>query len=220
MFLKISVVMCLAGAALCAQERFDMTVRNDFFSGFTGNSEALERGMKACEETLAANPKHAEAMVWHGGGVFFLSGVAARAKDFVKAGDLYKRGLDEMAAAVALAPENVAVLIPQGAVLLTASHSIPGGTGQELLRTGLADYEKVYRLQAGYWDKLSGHAAGELLFGLAEGYQRLGDDARARQWFEKLALVKGDNGHLMQAQDYLGSSKLTGTTNCVGCHVK
>src|SRR5450759_1357003 len=119
MFLKISVVMCVAGAALCAQERFDMTVRNDFFSGFTGNGEALERGMKACEETLAANPKHAEAMVWHGGGVFFLSGVAARAKDFVKAGELYKRGLDEMAAAVALAPESVAVLIPRGAVLLT-----------------------------------------------------------------------------------------------------
>src|SRR2546430_14863382 len=99
-------------AALLAQDRFDMKVREDFFSGFAGNKEALARGMKACEETLAANPKHAEAMVWHGAGIFFESGAAAQAKDYVRAGELYKRGVDEMSAAVALSPADIAVLIP------------------------------------------------------------------------------------------------------------
>ena len=37
--------------------------------------------------------------------------------------------------------------------------------GKELLRTGLEDYETVFRLQKEYFDKLSGHAKGELLFG-------------------------------------------------------
>jgi len=32
--------------------------------------------MKACEETLAQNPKHAEALVWHGAGLFYQSGKA------------------------------------------------------------------------------------------------------------------------------------------------
>jgi tetratricopeptide (TPR) repeat protein len=207
------------GAALFAQERFDMAVRNDFFSGFSGNREALERGMKKAEEVLSANPKHAEAMVWHGSGTFFLSGAAAQAKDFPKAGELYKKGLDEMAAAVALEPENVGVVIPRGATLLTASRNIPGEQGRQLLQTGLADYEKVYRLQSGRFDQLNGHARGELLFGLAEGYLRAGDPSRARQWFEKLAAVDDpENGHLKQAREYLESGNLAGTRGCVGCH--
>ena len=214
--LTIWVTCC---AALLAQERFDMAVRNDFFSGFAGNREALERAMKKSEAVLASNPKHAEAMVWHGSGTFFLSGVAARNKDFPKAGELYKKGIDEMAAAVALAPENVGVVIPRGATLLTASQQIPGDAGKELLRTGLADYENVYRLQAAYFDKLNGHARGELLFGLAEGYLRAGDEARARQWFEKLAAVEDpENGHRQQAKAYLESGTLAGTHSCVGCH--
>jgi hypothetical protein len=135
--------------------------------------------------------------------------------------DLYKRGLDEMANAVALAPDSVGVLIPRGASLLTASQYLPDGAdAKQLLQTGLADYEKAYNLQKGYLDKMNGHARGELLFGLAEGYERLGDQARAREYFQKLAAVDDpENGHLRQAKAYLGSNKLEGPRSCVGCHV-
>jgi len=217
---KLTLTLLLAGAALLMAQRFDTVVRNDFFSGFAGNREALERGMKTCENVLAKNPKDAEALVWHGSGLFFQSGEAAKAGDFAKYGELNKRGLDEMNAAVALAPENIGVLIPRGATLLTGSRFIPGDGAKELLKTGLTDYEKVYGIQASYFDTLSGHAAGELLFGIAEGYQRLGDDANARSWFEKLAKVGTDNGHRKQAQDYLATGKLSGPVTCVGCHVK
>src|SRR3989442_5802802 len=121
----LTLSVLVAGAALLvAQQRFDMKVRNDFFSGFTGNREALERGMKACEAVLAENPKHPEAMVWHGSGLFFQSGELFKTGDFSKGGDLYQRGLNEMSAAVALAPENIAVLIPRGATLLAASQGV------------------------------------------------------------------------------------------------
>jgi hypothetical protein len=215
-----AATLSAATTSLSAQERFDKVVRNDFFLGFAGNREALARGMKKCEEILAADPKQPEAMVWHGSGVFFESGVAARNKDYPKAMELYQRGLDEMAAAVALAPENVGVLIPRGASLLAASQGIPGENGKELLKTGVADYEKVFALQKSHFDKLNGHARGELLFGLAEGYLRLGDQAAARQWFEMLAAVDDpENGHLKQAKAYLESNKLEGSKTCAGCHV-
>ena len=42
---------------------FDTLVREDFFAGFAGDSEALERDMKKCDEELARNPKNAEALV-------------------------------------------------------------------------------------------------------------------------------------------------------------
>src|SRR6266481_3335434 len=100
MFSTIRFTMWMAGAAvLLAQDRFDMMVRTDFFAGFAGNREALERAMKKSEEVLAADPKHAEAMVWHGAGVFFRSGQAFRNNQLPQAGELYKRGLEEMAAA-------------------------------------------------------------------------------------------------------------------------
>ena len=44
-----------------AQERFDLRVRTDFFAGFAGNQQALDRAMKLCEEELARNPANAEA---------------------------------------------------------------------------------------------------------------------------------------------------------------
>ncbi len=220
MFKKARLLLFLAAAgALCAQERFDYAVRADFFAGLAGNREALDRAMKKCEETLATNPKHAEAMVWHGSGTFYLSGQAAQTGDFVKSMELYKQGLEQMAAAVALAPDNVGVVIPRGATLLIGSRSVPGENGKELLRMGLADYEHVYQLQSSRFDKLPGHARGELLFGLAEGYARLGDSGKARHWFEKLAAVDDpENGHLAQARAYLESGNLSGTANCVGCH--
>jgi hypothetical protein len=148
MLTRFQLPLFLAAAALCAQDRFDYVLRNDFFAGLSGNRAALDRAMKKCEETLAANPKHADAMVWHGSGNLYLSGRAAQSGDFAKTAELYKKGLDEMAAAVALEPDNVGVVIPRGATLLTASHTVPGDNGKELLRMGLADYEHVYQIQA------------------------------------------------------------------------
>src|SRR5262245_53048849 len=138
MYSTIRWAVGIAGAAavLLGQNRFDMLVRTDFFAGFSGDRAALERAMKKTEEVLTANPKHAEAMVWHGAGRLFRSGQAAQSKDYVQAGELYRLGVDEMAAAVALAPENAGVLIPRGAALLTASQSIAGDRGKELLKTG------------------------------------------------------------------------------------
>ena len=220
MLTTIRFPLFLAAAILCAQERFDYVVRNDFFAGLSGNRVALDRAMKKCEDTLTANPKNAEAMVWHGSGTMYLSGVAAQSGDLPKAAELYTKGLDEMATAVALAPDNVGVVIPRGATLLTASHNVPGENGKELLRMGLADYEHVYQLQSSRFDHLPGHARGELLFGLAEGYARLGDNEKAHQWFEKLAAVDDpENGHLTQARAYLKSGSLSGPVTCAGCHV-
>jgi len=83
---------------------------------------------------------------------------------------------------VALAPDNVAVRIPRGAVLLTASHYIPdAGVARPLIADGVADYQRTYDLQKEYFATLGSHPRGELLFGLAEGYSRLGDQDIGRR---------------------------------------
>src|SRR5580704_13597512 len=105
-------------SAPAQEQRFDMKVRQDFFAGFAGDKEAMARGMKAAEEALATDPKNAEAMVWHGSGVLSEATQAFRAGDQPKGMEFWTRGLKEMQTAVDLAPDNVAVRIPRGAVLL------------------------------------------------------------------------------------------------------
>ena len=106
------VMICgLAGSA-AAQQRFDLKVRDDFFAGFTGDNASLNRAMKACEDALRIDAGNAQALVWHGSGLFFESGQAFRAGDSERGMDLYQRGLKEMESAVAMAPDDVAVRVP------------------------------------------------------------------------------------------------------------
>jgi tetratricopeptide (TPR) repeat protein len=221
--LRLAISLAAGAVMLLAAERFDYLVRGDFFAGFAGDHAALERAMKLCEEILAKDPQHAEALVWHGSGTFFLSGQAFQKGDYAKGGELYERGLKEMDGAVALAPENVGVLIPRGATLITASRMIPDPSrSKPLLEKGVVDYQKVYELQQPYFDKLSAHARGELLFGLAEGNARLGNQDQARVNFERLLAVGPDSGYQPEAKDWLetGSIPIKKQISCTGCHAK
>src|SRR5579872_3925895 len=91
--------LALAGV-LASQDRFDLKVRNYFFAGFAGDKAALEKGMQMCEEALAADPKNAQALVWHGSGLLFQAGPAFQAGDQQRGGQLWARGVKEMDQAV------------------------------------------------------------------------------------------------------------------------
>jgi hypothetical protein len=222
--LKTILLAMVGFSAIAAETRFDFLVREDFFSGFAGNGASLDRGMKTCEAILAKNPGNAEALVWHGSGLSFISGQLFQKGDFAKGMELFERGVKEMDDAVALAPDQVGVLIPRGATLLTATRAMPPGANtRRLLAQGLADYEKTYELQKPYFDTLSGHARGELLFGLAEGYLRAGagNETRAREYFARLATTGTGSSHEAEAKAWLDTGKLDrkGVT-CTGCHAK
>jgi len=204
-----------------AAERFDHKVRNDFFAGFTGNQAALERGMKACEEILADNPKHPEALVWHGAGLFFFSGQAFQKGDFAKGQDLWVRGLKEMDDAVALAPDSIGVRAPRGASLLQASLGVPPDRAPELLKRGVEDYEKMFEIQKDSLAKMGEHPRGELLFGLAQGWYRYGNQEKARQYFERVVKEVPGSEYEKRAKIWLETGKLArNQMTCVGCHVQ
>ena len=215
--LMLTAVLCFVidliattGSAARAQQaaverpRFDELVRADFFAGVAGDAAALDRAMRLIEQTLAKDPRRADVLVWHG------AGLVTRAEQALEKGDRaagalsWQQGLKEMNDAAAREPENVAVLIPRGAVLLEVSRSVPDQEqAKALLATGVADYENVLRLQAPYFMYLSTHSRGELLFGLAEGVHRLGDRARARTFFERLLTEAKDSEYAKMADAWL-----------------
>jgi tetratricopeptide (TPR) repeat protein len=218
------VLSLLIGIAVQAQApaRFDMQVRNDFFAGFAGDMARLQKGLDACERTLADNPKHAEALVWHGSGLYFKAGMAFQQGDQKSGIELFTRGMKEMDDAVALEPENVGVLIPRGAVLLNGTRFMSPEMAKPLVEKALGDYEKTFSIQSksGVFATLGDHPKGELLFGLAEGYARLGQAEKARSYFNQLIERAPGSGHATQAKDYLatGEAPKVQGLGCVGCH--
>ena len=203
------------------QARFDFRVRTDFFAGFAGNEQALARAMKICEEELAKNPNHAEALVWHGSGVFFQSGKLFQAGDPVKGGEFWQRGLKEMDDAVKIAPDNLGVRIPRGAVLLTAARSLPNpAMARPLVETGLGDFEHTLEIQKPFFDTLGAHPRGELLIGLADGYARLGKEEQAKTYFERIRAALPGTPYAASADKWLATKSLTPREGgCLRCHV-
>ena len=216
----VAAVLVLIASQRPAAQRFDMAVRSDFFAGFAGNEARLKKGMDASEQALAENPKHAEALVWHGSGLAFQAGAAFQKGDMKTGGELWQRGMEEMNTAVTLAPDSVGVRIPRGAVLLQATMNMPPAMAKPLLESALADYEHVLELQSSYFNTLGDHPKGELLFGLAEGYGRLGQPEKARMFFERLVKDAPTSGQTPKAKQWLTDGTLPKTQGlgCVGCH--
>jgi tetratricopeptide (TPR) repeat protein len=201
-------------------QRFDYLVRGDFFAGVAGDEARLKKAMDVCERTLAENPKHAEALVWHGAGLLVQSGRAFKAGDMGTGSQLWARGLKEMDDAVALQPDNVGVLIPRGATLFEATRSMNIEMARPLLESALANYERVLAIQSPYFQTLGDHAKGELLFGLADGYHRLGQHEKARTFFERIIRDAPTSGQVPKAREWMetGAVPKSAGPSCVGCH--
>jgi hypothetical protein len=209
-------LLCAAG--LRAGERFDQSVRNDFFAGFAGDSAALARAMAKTEETLAAEPKHPEALVWHGAGLYVKGGQSFRTNDREAGMRLVAQGIGEMDQAVELAPDNVSVRVVRGSVLLASTRTMSASPmKQSLLEKGVADYEHTLKLQTDYFDRLGVHPSGELLFGLAEGSDRLGNKTAARQYFERIRTELNGTAYARRATEWLEKGSVS-QTGCIGCH--
>jgi hypothetical protein len=200
-------------------ERFDNLVRGDMFNGFEGDEEAFDRAMALCERRLAANPDDAEPLVWHGVGLMFRAGRAFMAGGREHGIAFTRQGLDEMNRAVALAPDTIGVLIPRGAVLLAAAKDMPDGPrARDYIRIAMGDFEKSVRLQQPYLARLSTHAKGELLGGLAEGWSRLDEMEKSRVYLRQLVDELPDSKYAAAAKARLENQTDRSPITCLGCH--
>ncbi len=220
MFQRSVFAILLAGSALCAADRFDYKVRNDFFAGFSGDKEAFARAMKTAEEVIAANPgEAAEALAWHGSGLLVMAGQKFQEGDAQTGSQFWAKGNAEMEQAGKLAPDTVGVLVPRAAVWFAASRNLPKERATPMITKAIADYEHVYELQKSGFDTLPVHNRSELLFGLADGYARIGNGDKASAYFKQLQALGAKSGHMAQADAYLAGNKYQVTgTGCAGCH--
>ena len=109
MAMSLIVVLLLTGGLL-AQRAPELRIAGmDLLGALNGDMEKFERGMRTLESLLAKNPKDPEVKILYGNGVFARSGLAFQKGDMQNAMKLWQSGLDEMAQAVELAPDNIYV---------------------------------------------------------------------------------------------------------------
>jgi tetratricopeptide (TPR) repeat protein len=204
------------------EERLDMIIREDFFAGLAGDTARFDRAMKKCEEELAKDPKNFSALVWHGGGLHFQGGQAFARGDSATGMELNRRGMKEMADAVALAPDSLQTRIPRGAILLGAARYVDDSIGRPMLDLAVADYEKVYEMQSPSLKTLGTHAEGELLGGLADVYRRLGNTAKSREYLERIVADLPGSAYEKQAKRWLADLAAVPRQArfCLGCHIE
>lgn len=206
-------------AAYDPEDRFDLAVREDIFAGFEGDREALERGMQRCEEALEKDPKHPEAMVWRGAARVFLAGEYFQKGNQAKGFQYWNSGLKDLDEAVAIAPNNIAVLIPRASVLLPAGRSAPPAIGKPLLIKVREDFERIYEHQKGMLDQLGEHPRGELRMGLADVYRALGDLEKSNAQLRAVRDELPGSEYAERAAEWLDADpEMKLAHNCIGCH--
>ncbi|MFN7929773.1 MAG: hypothetical protein U0Y68_17880 [Blastocatellia bacterium] len=219
----LSLTLGLTQAQQPNVPRFDHLVREDFFAGFAGDAAALARGMARCENQLKEDPNHAEALVWHGAGLEFQAVAYFQKGEFQKGNDIFQQGEKEMERAVQLQPKSVSILVPRAAHYVVYSRYVPDKVQQRvMLEKVIHDYEEVYRQQQSNFARLSIHARGELLLGMAEAYLRLGGADNRSKAAILLQQARKESGYTKEADAWLQAAPdakpATFFHTCVGCH--
>lgn len=211
--MKKCLLLIAAAATLCAETRLDKAIVGDFFAGLRGDNRAMTRAMESTEAILAANPKHAEALVWHG---------IALLSQSRQSPDLFARAQKELEEAGQLEPNNLGVRIPRGAALMGAGRQLAEQNpemGRAWVAKGLADYQFAYDLQKNQLAIMGEHPAGELLLGIADAHSRLGNIERAAEFFDRITTLLPGSAYSKLAASWKETKSLTAAqAGCIGCH--
>lgn len=218
--LFLLMVFTMSVAAL-AQQRFDFKVREDMFAGMDGDKEAFDRAMKLIDDTLAANPDHAEALVWRGDGRLFMAGEAFRRGAVVEGQKLAAEAVAHMDRAVSLAPNSIAVRVPRAAGLMAYARGLrrfDPGEADKLARTALGDFEFVLSASQPRWSTMSTHGRGEVLGALADNWLVVGETAKADAFLDRMITELPGTPYAENAGKRRVDASASAPLTCLGCH--
>jgi hypothetical protein len=219
--IAIVVLVLSTSLAVLAQQRFDFKVREDMFAGMDGDTAAFDRAMKLIADTLAADPDHAEALVWRGDGRLFLAVQAFQRGATAEGQALTAQAIADMDRAVAMAPDDIAVRVPRAAGLLPFARGMRPFNRPEadrMTRTAIGDFEFVVAASTSWWSKLSAHGRGELLGALADGWLQLGDVAKASPYLDRMTTELADTPYAKNAALRRADPAARVPLTCLGCH--
>ncbi len=186
---------------------FEREVFADFVQAAQGNKEARQRLLATCERALEADPQHAEAIAWRGAAKMFEAGDASSSGDFRAAMNHTNASLTDLNKARDLEPENPGVRMVAANMLLSLAKYHPiENMASGYAKQGIEDANVALSKLYDNWDKQPAEVKGQLLLGVAEAYDNLGEATKARDWFNRVIGAVPGTTWAEQAQAWIDAA--------------
>ena len=199
-------------------------VREDIFAGFvSADMPRFEGGMAKVERELKVNPTNSDALCWRGGGKMLR---AIRAHEAGKPNEfarLYDDARADFSKATEIAkgtPNMIGVFAIVGGSYTVFADRFPTALRREAWTAAQENYLALRNLQKPYFDQIPLHMRGEVLAGLAQAAQRLGDTETASQRLAELIEKLPSSVYATRArrwQEQPATASKTSIT-CQTCH--
>ncbi|MGH9660828.1 MAG: hypothetical protein ACRD96_19930 [Bryobacteraceae bacterium] len=213
-----------AVSAFAQPERFDLIVREDLFAGYLSDDmERFNKGLKVCDDRLAANPKDVAPLAWRGSATTYLAIREYEAGNRAAGDKLWNQAGRMFDQAYALGgPDNVGVLATWGGTLVVFMRRAPADRVPAMLAQALKSYEAIQRVQAPMLEKMGVHHRGEVWGGLADIHQRLGETEKSRAYLRKIVEKMDGTPYAKKAAAWLADPAAIqprDAMTCLSCHV-
>ncbi len=199
-------------------------VREDIFAGFmAGDMTRFEVGMTKVEQELRVNPADTDALAWRGGGKLLR---AVRAHEsgmdelFTR---LYADARVDFDKAAEIAGKQTAitgVLAIAGGSYVVFADRFPAALRREAWTRARDNSQALLNLQKPHLAQLPVHMRGELLAGLAQASQRLGETELANTRLAELIAALPASAYASRALRWQEQPGIAGKTSltCQTCH--
>lgn len=186
---------------------FERAVFADFVDAAEGDAAARQRLVDACAQAIEIDARNAEAIAWRGAARMFNAGSASEAGDFMAAMRHTNEALADLDEARELEPENPGVRMVAATTLLNlaAYHPIDRmakGYAAKGIDDAIAALSKLYE----NWNEQPIGVKGQLLIGVARGYDRMGETKKARDWFNRVIGAAPGTTWAEQAQAWIDAA--------------
>ena len=225
--LRLTVCAFLIGSAQGqeppAGASFSQWVREDLFAGFMGDSKPeFERGVGKVDAYLKAHPGDSGAMAWKGSSDLYL---AVRARESKKDADyekLFAKAMAEFEHAYqsASADDKVSALAVAGGTAVVLGDRLAPENKAAFFTMARDRFIELERAQITDFTKMPVHHQGEVLGGLAQMEQRLGNLDGAAVYAQRIVATLADSPYAKAAQAFIAdpTARSAPQLACMTCH--
>ena len=228
-----SVLTVLFAAALSlafAQEKpknipVSTWVREDLFAGYLDGDMARHGiGVKKLDDVIAKNPKDAVAVAWKGGNALLFAVRAYEAGNMSGFEAEYANALDVFASAAEIAeqvrPAREGVLAITGGSFTVIGDRLPPKQQREAWLKVRENYTALHELQKDRFDSLPVHFRGEVMAGLAQAAERLGESEKATALTQELVVAIPGTPYAVFGKRWLDKPETRAKSKiaCATCH--
>ena len=200
-------------------------VREDLFAGFLdGDMVRHGQGVKKLDDVLAKNPKNAVALAWKGGNALLYAVRAYEAGNIPGFEAEYNNALDNFASAAGIAkqiaPAREGVLAITGGSFTVFGDRLPPKQQREAWLKVRENYTALHELQKDRFDSLPVHFRGEVMAGLAQAAERLGESEKATALTQELVVAFPGTPYAVFGKRWLDKPETRAKSKiaCATCH--